>query len=111
MSTSDIIEQLSKLQLEQNKLIAQLIKQKGKREPNLKGNPKLEIPEGVKEDKSESNKLIRIGDRITLLTNGVRSKKGDEARVTDIKGKTIKFVVIRNGHSTHRKLHNVQKLQ
>jgi hypothetical protein len=111
MSTSDIIEQLSKLQLEQNKLIAQLIKQTTKREHNPKGKPKLEIPEDAEEAKSERNKAIKIGDRITLLTNGVRSKKGDEARVTDIKGKTIKFVIIRNGHSTYRKLHNVQKLQ
>ena len=110
MDASDIIEQLSNLQIEQNKLIAQLIKQNNNTKLNQKGNPKSEIPKGA-EDKSAGNNTNKIGDRITLLTNGVRSKKGEEAKVTDIKGKTIKFIVIRNGHSTHRKIHNVRKLK
>ena len=48
MNTFDIIEQLSNLQIEQNKLIAQLITQKDKRTSNLKGNPKLVIQGGTK---------------------------------------------------------------
>ena len=108
MDTSHIIEQLSNLQIEQNKLIAQLIKQNNNTKLNQKGNPKSEIPKGA-EDKSAGNNTIKIGDRITLLTNGVRSKKGEEARVTGIKGKTIKFMVIRNGLSMHRKINRKLK--
>ena len=109
MSTSDIIERLSKLQLEQNSLIAQLINQNNKKGPNIKGGIKPPKQKSAEENESDRNGSIKVGDRITLLTNGVRSKKGDEATVLDIKCKTIKFVVNRNGHNTYRKSHNVRK--
>ena len=51
----------------------------------------------------EESEKLKVGDYITLLSSGVRSKKGDKARVTGTKGTTVKFVVVRNGHSTHRK--------
>ena len=106
---SDIIEQLSNLQIKQNELIAQLIAQKDNRKHNSKDNTKSETPTGPKEDKSEEDKTIKIGDRIILLTKGVKSKKGDEARVTDIKGAITYFIITRNGHNTYRKITNVRK--
>ena len=105
---SDIIEQLLNLQIRQNELIAQLIARKDNRH-NSKDNTKSETPKGPKEDKSEEDKTIKIGDRIILLTKGVKSKKGDEARVTDIKGAIIYFIITRNGHNTYRKITNVRK--
>ena len=109
MSTSDIIKRLSKLQLEQNTLIAQLIKQNNKEVPSIKGGLKPPKHKSAEDSGSGSNDSIKVGDHITLLTNGVRSKKGDEATVFDIKGKTVKFVVNKNGHNTYRKIHNVHK--
>ena len=109
MDTSDIIEQLQKLQIEQNKLLAQLIthETKGKSIPESNQEPDRQKKEVAKEGKEN----LKIGDCITLLSSGVRSKKGDKARVIGTKGKTVQFVVIRNGHSTHRKSHNVHKLE
>ena len=109
MSTSNIIERLSKLQLEQNSLIAQLINQNNKKVPNIKGGLKPPKQKSSEKNESGKNSSIKVGDHIILLTNGVRSKKGDEATVLDIKGKTIKLVVNRNGHNTYRKSHNVRQ--
>ena len=98
MNTSDIIERLQKLQIEQNELFAQLI------------TPEAKSKGVVKSSREESAKL-KIGDYITLLSSGVRSKKGNKARVTGTKGTTVKFVIVRNGHNTHRKRNNVRKLE
>jgi hypothetical protein len=110
MDTSDIIEQLSKLQLEQNSSIAQLIKQNNKGVSTTKGGIKPPKQKSARKNESDKNESVKIGDRIVLLTSGVRSKKGDEATVLDIKGKTIKFVINRNQHHTYRKSHNVRKV-
>jgi hypothetical protein len=98
MNTTDIIERLQQLQIEQNELFAQLTTPEAK-------------SKGVVKNNSEEGNELKIGDHITLLSSGVRSKKGDTARVTATKGKTVKFVVVRNGHSTHRKRNNVRKVE
>ena len=95
MEISDIIKQLQKLQIEQDKLLSQLVA----------------IPEKVKSEKTPDREDLKVGDQVTLLTTGVRTRKGDKARVTGIRGKTIFFTVIRNGHSTHRKANNVRKVE
>ena len=107
MNTSDIIEQLQKLQIEQNKLLTQLITPEAK----SKGYPQPVRQKGVVKSSSEESEKLKVGDYITLLSSGVRSKKGDKARVTCTKGTTVKFVIIRNGHNTHRKRNNVRKLE
>ena len=98
MNTSDIIERLQKLQIEQNELFAQLI------------TPAAKSKGGVKSS-SEKSAELKIGGYITLLSSGVRSKKGNKARVTGTKGTTVKFIIVRNGHNTHRKRNNVRKLE
>ena len=98
MNTSDIIERLQKVQIKQNELFAQLITPEAK-------------SKGVAKSSSEESEKLKIGDYITLLSSSVRSKKGDKARVTGTKGKTVKFVVVRHGHNTHRKRNNVRKLE
>lgn len=95
MEISDIIKQLQKLQIEQDKLLSQLVA----------------IPKKVKSEKTPDREDLKVGDQVTLLTTGVRTRKGDKARVTGIRGKTIFFTVIRNGHSTHRKANNVRKVE
>ena len=100
MNTSDIIEQLQKLQIEQNKLLTQLITPEAK----SKGDPQPVRQKGVVKSSSEESEKLKIGDYITLLSS-------DKARVAGTKGTTVKFVVVRNGHSTYRKRHNVRILE
>ena len=108
MDTSDIIDRLQKLQIEQNKLIEELIASKSD-SPITKEDPEPAQQESTQRPRDKSKKL-QAGDQIILLTSGVRSKKGDKARVTTkTKGNTIHFVVLRNGHSSHRKANNVRK--
>ena len=105
METSDIIKQLQKLQIKQDKLLSRLVASE---------TDKTEVVATKKEvanKKTTNKKDLKIGDQITLLTTGVRTKKGDKARVTGIRGNTIFFTVIRNGHSTHRKANNVRKVK
>ena len=102
MDTSEIIEQLQKLQIKQNELIAQLVSRNSK--PVTKQEKSLE-------NSIDDSEKLKIGDSITLLSSGVRSKKGDKATVTGTKGKTVHFVIARNGVSTHRLRHNVRKLK
>ena len=82
MNTSDIIERLQKLQIEQNELFAQLITPEAK----SKGDPQPVRQKGVVKSSSEESEKLKVGDYITLLSSGVRSKKGDNARVTGTKG-------------------------
>jgi hypothetical protein len=111
MDTSDIIEQLAKLQLEQTLLISQLIKQNNKEVSSTKEGVKPPKRKSAEEPKSTKNDSIKIGDRITLKTSGVRSKKGDEATVLDIKGDTVYFIINKTQHQTYRKIRNVRKIQ
>ena len=80
-------------------------------EAKSKGYPQPVRQKGVVKSSNEESENLKVGDYITLLSSGVRSKKGDKARVTGTKGTTVKFVVVGNGHSTHRKQHNVRKLE
>ena len=105
METSDIIKQLQKLQIEQNKLLSQLSASEAEKTKVIATQRK------VKSEKTLDRKDIKVGDQVTLLTTGVRSRKGDKAKVTGIRGKTNFFTVIRNGHSTHRKTNNVRKVE
>lgn len=107
MNTSDIIDQLQKLQIEQNKLIEELVASKSDN-PTTKEDPEPAQQERKQRPSNRSEKL-KVGDQIILLTRGVRSKKGDKARVTKTKGNTIHFVVLHNGHNSHRKANNVRK--
>ena len=105
METSDIIKQLQKLQIEQNKLLSQLSASEAEKAKVIVTQKK------VKSEKTPDKKDLKAGDQVTLLTTGVRSRKGDKAKVTGIRGKTIFFTVIQNGHSTHRKSNNVRKIE
>ena len=105
METSDIIKQLQKLQIEQNKLLSQLSASEAEKAKVIATQKK------VKSEKTPDKKDLKAGDQVTLLTTRVRSRKGDKAKVTGIRGKTIFFTVIRNGHSTHRKANNVRKIE
>jgi hypothetical protein len=67
MNITDLSAQLSELQLEQNKILAQIATRTGA------------------STKTESKDTIHIGDHILLLTCGIRCiKKGDKARVTKV---------------------------
>ena len=109
MNTSDIIEQLQRLQIEQNKLIAQLIVSKSDNKPVLKNVQVTPQQKEAKTRAGNSNERVQVGDHITLLTSGVRSRKGDTARVTKTTENTIHFVVLRNGHNSFRRIKNVRK--
>ena len=80
MDLSDIIDKLQKLQIEQNKLIEELVASKGgititKEDPEPAQQESTQRPRGKSEE-------LKAGEQIILLTSGVRSKKGDKARVT-----------------------------
>ena len=71
MNITDLIAQLSELQLEQNKILAQ-------------------IAARTESTKAEPKDTIHIGDHVLLLTGGIRCIKGDKARVTKVP--TIRYL-------------------
>jgi len=91
MDIPALIEQLSKLQLEQNKIIEQ-------------------ITARVTATPTEPEDTIHIGDHVLLLTGGIRWIKGDKAQVTKITDSAVHFIVIRNKNNTYKKHRNVQKI-
>ena len=91
MNISDLVKQLSQLQLEQNKIIEQILA--------ARDTTTLTEPEDT----------IHIGDHVLLLT-GIRCIKGDRARVTKVTESAVHFTVIRNNHNTYKKHRNVQKI-
>jgi hypothetical protein len=92
MNVSDLIKQLSQLQLEQDKIIEQI------------------LAAGDNTTSTEPEDTIHIGDHVLLLTGGIRCNKGDRARVTKVTESTVHFTVIRNNHNTYKKRRNVQKI-
>ena len=66
MNITNIIAQLSELQLEQNKILAQIARTR------------------TGATKMESEDTIHIGDHVLLLTGGIRCIKGDKAQVTEV---------------------------
>ena len=92
MNISDLIKQLSQLQLEQDKIIEQIL---AARDTTTSTEP---------ED------TIHIGDHVLLLTGGIRCIKGDRARVTKVTDSAVHFTVIRNKHNTYKKHRNVRKI-
>ena len=91
MDISDLVKQLSQLQLEQNKIIEQIT-------ARATATP------------TEPEDTIHIGDHVLLLTGGIRCIKGDRARVTKVTDSAVHFTVIRNKHNTYKKHRNVRKI-
>ena len=91
MNITDLIAQLSELQLEQNKILAQ-------------------IAARTESTKAEPKDTIDIGDHVLLLTGGIRCIKGDKARVTKVTKTAVQFIVLRNQHNTYKRHRNVQKI-
>ena len=79
--------------------------------PDIKSDSKLDRQKIASKNVNKIDNNLKIGDYITLLFIGVRNKKGDKAGFTNTKDKTVHFVVIRNGHSTHCKKNNVRKIE
>ena len=96
MEISDLVAQLNKLQIEQNKILEQIAD---------RSKPADKKPKAAKVDKD-----LAVGDNIVLLTNGAKCRKGGKARVTKITLSTVHFVVLRNNHHTYKKHRNVQKI-
>ena len=93
MELQALIEQLNHLQIDQSKIIKQIA-------------DLTRAPTKTKEENQE----LQVGDHVTLLTKGVKCKKGDKARVTIVTETLVHFIVLRNGHSTFRKRTNVKKV-
>ena len=91
MNITDLIAQLSELQLEQNKILAQ-------------------IAARTESTKAEPKDTIDIGDHVLLLTGGIRCIKGDKARVTKVTKTAVQFIVLRNQHNMYKRRINVQKI-
>ena len=93
MNIPDLIAQLSKLQLEQNKILAQIARTR------------------TGATKMESEDTIHIGDHVLLLTGGItRCIKGDKAQVMKVTKSAVHFTVLRNNHNTYKRHRNVQKI-
>jgi len=73
MDISDLVLQLSQLQLEQNKIIEQILAARVTATP------------------TEPEDTIHIGDHVLLLTGGIRCIKGDRARVTKVTVSAVHF--------------------
>jgi len=91
MSIPDLVAQLSKLQLEQDKIIKQ-------------------IAIRATATQTEPDDMIHIGDHVLLLSGGIRCIKGDKAKVTKVTDSAIHFTVLRNKHNTYKKHRNIQKI-
>jgi len=91
MSIPDLVAQLSKLQLKQDKIIKQ-------------------IATRATATQMEPEDTIHIGDHVLLLTGGIRCIKGDKAKVTKVTDSAVHFTVLRNKHNTYEKHRNVQKI-
>jgi hypothetical protein len=74
MNITDLIAQLSELQLKQNKILAQIATRTGA-------------------TKIESEDTIHIGDHVLLLTGGIRCIKGNKAQVKKVTKTAIHFTV------------------
>lgn len=94
MEVSELLEQLARLQLEQDDIIQQLVRK----------------TTGDTEATTTDNTEISVGDHIVLLTGGVRCIKGDRARVTKVTRSAVHFTVLRNQHSTYKQHRNVRKV-
>jgi hypothetical protein len=97
MEITDLLKKLKDLQLEQDKIIAEI---------TSKAASRTKQPNPSKEDSTK----IRVGDHIKLLTGGLKCKRGDIAEVTSVSPSSISFIVLRNSHQTYRKPKNVSKV-
>ena len=106
MEVADIIKRLQQLQLEESNLLAEL----AARERDIeapRAHPQLP---SQRRNRATDRKQLEIGDKVLLLTGGVRCRKGDTATVTKVSPKTIHFTVHRTGHTTHKRVENVRKI-
>ena len=108
MDTSEIIQRLRDLQIEQNKLFREL----DRRYKQPKSEPTDQPAEnpGDRNTPPAATEGLEVGDTIVLLMNGLRCKKGDKAKVVRITDSAVHFTVLKNGHSTYKKPKNVRKV-
>ena len=101
MNVSDLVDQLAKLQIQQDDIIRQL---------KVRATDTEAETEEDKKPAAQADTEIRIGDHVLLLTGGVLCSKGDRARITKVTKSNVHFVVLRNNHYTYKKHKNVQKV-
>ena len=101
MNVSDLVDQLARLQIEQDDIIRQL---------KIRAKDTEAETEEDKKPAAQADTAIRIGDHVLLLTGGVLCSKGDRARITKVTKSNVHFVVLRNNHHTYKKHKNVQKV-
>ena len=58
-----------------------------------------------------TNKDLKIGQKVEILTKGVRSQKGDVGTITKVTKDRVHVKVSRNGSHTSRKGSNVRALK
>ena len=106
MEVADIIKRLQQLQIEESALLAEL----ASRAPHSRASVPTSQLKSQRDDTAEDQDKIKVGDKVLLLTRGTRCRKGDTATVTKVSDNTVYFTVHRNGHSTYKLVHNVQKI-
>ena len=106
MEVADIIKRLQQLQIEESNLLAEL----AARERDIEApRPHPQLP-SQRRNKTNDRKPLEIGDKVLLLTRGVKCRKGDTATVTKVSPNTIHFTVHRTGHQTYKRVENVRKV-
>ena len=107
MEVADIIRRLQELQIEESNLLAELAsRERGNETP--RNHPQFQ---SQRQNRANDRKQeINIGDKVLLLTGGIRCRKGDKATVTKVSPKTIHFTVHRTGHTTYKRVENVKKI-
>ena len=106
MEVADIIKRLQELQIEESNLLAEL----ASRERNNEALRAYPQHPSQRPNRANDKNQIKIGDKVLLLTGGVRCRKGDTATVTKVSPKTIHFTVHRTGHATYKRVENVKRI-
>lgn len=99
MDIEEIIASLQSLQLEQDQLLQQLATAVAAKETRAQGTVT-----------DNTNKALKVGQQVEILTKGVRSQKGDIGTITKVTKDRVHLQVKRNGTSTSRKGSNVRSL-
>ena len=94
MNEEELIQRLQQLQIEENEVINQLAAIRSNRQ-----------------EPRPTRQVLRIGDKVRLLTKGVRSKKGDLAVITKVASDFITIRLIATGHVTRRHPKNISKVE
>ena len=106
MDISSLVDKLKELQIEQDKILQQI--QAINESDTNRGTAGTQTPNRARPQSTTTD--LKTGDHVTLLTGGIKCKKGDIAQVTKITDEWVYFVVLRNNQQSYKKSRNIRKI-